>query len=145
MGERLWVVVGSICVGLGILGILLPVLPTTPFLLLAAYCYSRGSERFYQWLLYRSRFGSYIRNYREGRGIPLKQKLITISLLWLTIGFTIVMLAPSWWLKALLIVVASGVTIHLSRVKTFRQLPTPLTDHPNAIGTVEIPQSFKME
>ena len=61
--------VGSLSVLLGILGIFLPLLPTTPFLLLAALCYSRSSERFYQWLVTNRWFGEYIRNYREGRGI----------------------------------------------------------------------------
>jgi uncharacterized membrane protein YbaN (DUF454 family) len=121
MGKSFWIIGGSVCLSLGILGIFLPILPTTPFLLLAAYCYGRGSDRFYNWLLNRSWFGSYIRNYQEGRGIPLNQKLLTFVLLWLTIGFTIGFVATTWWLKALLLVVAVGVTIHVSKIKTWRQ------------------------
>jgi uncharacterized protein len=139
MEKRLWTVAGSICVGLGIMGILLPVLPTTPFLLLAAYCYSRGSQRFYHWLLHLSRFGSYIRNYCEGRGIPVKQKLMAITLLWLTIGLTSGFLAMAWWVKAFLAIVATGVTIHLVKVKTLRPSSPALTESDHAIELVETP------
>lgn len=112
------IVVGSISVGLAFLGVLLPLLPTTPFLLLAAACYVRSSERFYHWLLYHKWFGAYIRNYREGRGIPLITKIMAISLLWLTIGYSVLFIVPLLFVKILLIGVAAGVTIHLLRVKT---------------------------
>ena len=62
------ILVGSLSIGLAFLGIFLPLLPTTPFLLLAAACYLRSSDRFYHWLIYHKWFGNYIRNYREGRG-----------------------------------------------------------------------------
>ena len=124
----MWVLGGTVCVALGILGIFLPILPTTPFLLLAAYCYTRGSDRFYNWLLNRSWFGGYIRNYREGRGIPLKQKLLSIALLWLTIGYAIGVVVTTWWLEGLFLVVALGVTFHLSKIKTWPQEPPNLVD-----------------
>jgi uncharacterized membrane protein YbaN (DUF454 family) len=117
-GKSLWIVGGTVCVGLGILGLFLPVLPTTPFLLLAAFCYGRGSKRFYHWLVDRSWVGGYIRSYREGRGIPIKQKILTIVLLWLTIGVTIGFAAIIWELKIVLGIVAVGVTIHLVKIKT---------------------------
>jgi hypothetical protein len=116
--RKLWVIAGTICVGLGILGVFLPVLPTTPFLLLAAFCYGRGSERFYSWLVDRSRFGVYIRHYRQGLGIPAGQKIFTLALLWLTIGATALLAVTAWWLRALLALIAVGVTIHLLRIKT---------------------------
>jgi len=115
--KNIWIFGGTICVGLGVLGIFLPILPTTPFLLLAAFCYGRGSVRFYDWLVKRSLFSDYIQNYREGRGIPLRQKLLSISFLWLTIGTTIWLAVTAWWLTALLILVAAGVTIHLGMIK----------------------------
>jgi uncharacterized membrane protein YbaN (DUF454 family) len=114
--ERVWIFCGTVSVGLGVLGIILPVLPTTPFLLLAAFCYGRGSKRFYHWLVNRSRLGSYIRNYQSGQGIPLKQKILTIVYLWVTIGTTIGFVDLAWWLKAALVAVAAGVTIHLYRL-----------------------------
>ena len=118
--KSVWIFGGTVCVGLGVVGVFLPVLPTTPFLLLAAFCYGRGSRRFYHWLVYRSWVGSYIRNYQSGHGIPLKQKALTIILLWLTIGSTIGLVALVWWLKAVMFVVAISVTIHLVRMKTWR-------------------------
>ena len=87
--KTLLIICGFLFVGLGILGIFLPVLPTTVFFLLAAACFARSSPRFYHWLLHNRWFGSYIRNYREGRGLPMRHKVITVALLWLTIGFAI--------------------------------------------------------
>ena len=93
------IVIGTICVILGIAGIFLPLLPTTPFLLLAAFCYSRSSARFYHWLITNRWFGEYIRNYREGRGMPLKQKVIALSLLWLTMSYSIWFVVSQWWVQ----------------------------------------------
>jgi len=114
---------GTLCIALGILGMFVPVLPTTPFLLLAAYCYARSSERFYHWLITNRWCGEYIRNYREGRGIPLKQKWITIVLLWLTIGMSAWLMISLWWVKLVLLAIAVGVTIHLVKAKTFKPEP----------------------
>jgi hypothetical protein len=111
---------GTICLVLGVVGMFLPVLPTTPFLLLAAYCYARSSQRFYDWLLTNRWFGEYIRNYREGRGIPLKQKVLTIVLLWVTIAYAAGFVLPQWWLRLILVGIASGVTIHLIQTKTYK-------------------------
>jgi len=118
--KHVLVVCGTLSVGLGLIGIFVPVLPTTPFLLLAAYCYGRSSSRFYDWLMSNPWFGEYIRNYHEGRGIPLKQKFFSITMLWLTIGYAAWFVIPLWWARLILLGVATGVTIHLVRVKTFR-------------------------
>lgn len=118
--KTLLIVLGTLCVAFGVLGMFLPVLPTTPFLLLAATCYARSSQKFYHWLLTNRWCGEYIRNYREGRGIPLKQKVITILLLWLTIGSTAWLTISQWWGRWILIGIALGVTIHLVRIKTFK-------------------------
>lgn len=118
MRNHIWILAGTISLGLGILGIFIPILPTTPLFLLAAFCYGRGSSRFYNWLMYRSWVGGYIRSYREGRGIPIKQKLLTIALLWLSIGYAIGFVAETWWLRLLLGTIAVGVTIHLAKIKT---------------------------
>jgi len=111
---------GTLCVALAIVGIFLPVWPTTPFLLLAAFCYSRSSSRFYHLLLSNRWFGTYIRNYREGRGIPLGQKLLAIFLLWVAIGYAAVFVVSPWWAKTILVAIAAGVTVHLIRVKTLK-------------------------
>jgi uncharacterized membrane protein YbaN (DUF454 family) len=112
---------GTLCVAVGIAGVFLPVLPTTPFLLLAAICYARSSARFYRWLLTNRWCGEYIRNYREGRGITLKHKLLTAALLWLTIGYAVGFAVPRWWAKVILLGIAVGVTVHLVRIKTYRR------------------------
>lgn len=120
MKRILLIVCGTLCVAAGVLGMFLPVLPTTPLLLLAAFCYARSSERFYRWLMTNRWFGEYLRNYRDGKGIPLKQKILTIVLLWLTIGYAALSVVPLWWEKLLLFGIACGVTIHLIRIKTFK-------------------------
>lgn len=111
---------GWLCVALGALGIFLPLLPTTPFLLLAAFFFARSSERFYIWLNNNRIFGDYIRRYREGRGIALKHKVMALALLWATIGYTAWFVVQPWWGKVLLFAVAVGVTLHLIRQKTYK-------------------------
>ena len=118
--RTLLIVSGTLCVTLGILGIFLPVLPTTPFLLLAVICYARSSKRLYNRLITNRWCGQYIRNYREGKGIPLKQKVLTILLLWLMIGYAAGFVVTLWWVKIILFGIAIGVTIHLIRIKTFK-------------------------
>jgi uncharacterized membrane protein YbaN (DUF454 family) len=114
------VVCGTLSVGLGTIGIFIPLLPTTVFYLLAAYCYAHSSQKFYNWLMTNPWFGEYIRNYREGRGIPLKQKIFSISLLWLTIGYSVWFVVSLWWVRLILLAIAIGVTIHLVVLKTFK-------------------------
>jgi uncharacterized membrane protein YbaN (DUF454 family) len=118
-----WILIaaGTIFLGLGIIGIFLPILPTTPFLLLAAACYARSSKRFYDWLMNNKLFGAYIKNYREGKGISLKVKTLTISLLWITILFSVFFILNIFWIKIMLIIIAFGVTIHILTIKTFKK------------------------
>jgi len=113
--------VGSVSVVLGTVGMMVPVLPTTPFLLLAAACYSKSSDRFYRWLIQNRWFGAYIQNYREGRGMLLSQKVMTIALLWLSIGATLCFALTHLWQRILLIAVAVAVTIHLVMIKNLRK------------------------
>ena len=112
---------GTIFVGLGIIGIFMPVLPTTPFLLLAAACYARSSQRFYDWLFTNRWFGSYIRNYLQGKGISLKMKIMTITLLWLTIGCSVAFAVRVFTIRIILILIAVGVTIHILTVRTLKK------------------------
>lgn len=116
----LLVIAGTICVGLGIVGIFVPVLPTTPFLLLAAACYARSSQRFYGWLLNNKWFGSYIRNYLERKGITLRAKIITLTLLWITIGVSVAFAVETLALKLILVIIAIGVSIHILSIRTLK-------------------------
>lgn len=121
--KPLWIILGTLCVALGVLGMVVPLLPTTVFLLLAAFFYARSSERFYHWLMTNRLFGEYLRNYREGRGIPLKQKIFTIVLLWLSIGYAAFFIVSLWWVRIILLGIAAGVTLHLIAIKTFTPEP----------------------
>jgi uncharacterized membrane protein YbaN (DUF454 family) len=112
------IALGTIFVGLGLVGVLVPLLPTTPFLLLAAGCFLRSSERLYGWLIHHKWFGAYIRNYREHRAIPLRAKVVTLGLLWGVIGTTAWLAVTLWWVRVLLGVVAVGVTLHLLHLRT---------------------------
>lgn len=115
------IISGTFFVGLGVIGIFFPLLPTTPFLLLAAVCYARSSKRFYDWLLNNKWFGNYIKNYREGKGIPLKVMVLSISLLWVTIIFSVIFIVLNIFIRIVLIVVAVGVTIHILSIRTKEQ------------------------
>jgi uncharacterized protein len=119
----LLIVLGTIAVILGVVGMFVPILPTTPFLLLAAACYARSSDRFLHWLLNNRYFGAYIRNYREGRGMPKATKIFTLAALWLTLGMSALFATSSPWLRLLLAAIGIGVTIHLLRLKTYALRP----------------------
>jgi hypothetical protein len=114
----LLIAAGSVFVCLGVAGIFLPLLPTTPFMLLAAVCYAGSSPRFYRWLINNRWFGRYIKNYREGKGLTLTTKIVSLSSLWITIGFSAIFVMP--WLagKLALILIALGVTAHILRKPT---------------------------
>lgn len=114
----LWVAAGSVFLALGTLGIFLPVLPTTPFLLLTAACYARGSKRFYSWLLSNRFFGRYIRDWREHRSLPLKTKVTILVLLWGVIIVTSLFFIPVTVGKIAIFAVPIGVTYLMSRIPT---------------------------
>jgi len=89
MIKHILILFGSIFLGLGFVGIIVPGLPTTPFLLLAAACYVRSSDRLYSWLLDHKLFGKYIHNFRETRSISLRSKIISLIVMWVMIGLSI--------------------------------------------------------
>jgi uncharacterized membrane protein YbaN (DUF454 family) len=112
---------GIASVGLGILGVVLPVLPTTPFLLLAAACFARSSERLHRWLHENRVFGEYLRRYRAGEGLPLSSKVTTIVILWASLAVSAYLIPPgARWVWAVLALVGTGVTVHIARIKSRR-------------------------
>lgn len=115
-----FLVIGFLSVALGFVGIFVPVLPTTPFLLLAAALLFRSSPRAYAWLMQHRWLGPYIRSFREDRAIPLRAKVLALSLLWITSVHCIVFLFDSWWLRLLMGGIAVGVTVYLLSFKTRR-------------------------
>jgi uncharacterized membrane protein YbaN (DUF454 family) len=118
----LLILAGTIFAGLAVLGVFLPLLPTTPFLLLAAVCYARSSKRFSNWLLSNRFFGKVIKNYLERKGVPLKLKALSISLLWITVGCSVAFAVHTLAIRVILIIIAIGVTVHILSIRTLRQL-----------------------
>ncbi|MDR1543181.1 MAG: YbaN family protein [Prevotellaceae bacterium] len=109
---------GIISLGLGIFGIFLPILPTTPFLLLSAVLFAKSSDKLYIWLLNHKILGEYIRSFLEDKSIPLRVKILSVTLLWATMLCTIFFAVKVIWLKILLIAIAIGVTVHILSYKT---------------------------
>lgn len=104
---------GFLTTGLGVIGIFVPLLPTTPFLLLAAACFARSSERFHRWLLQHDRLGPMIGGYLDGQGIPLRAKKTAVALVWLTLPPSALLLVPPVWAKTALFFLAFGITWYL--------------------------------
>jgi uncharacterized membrane protein YbaN (DUF454 family) len=127
--RRLFVAAGTVALGLSVVGVIVPVLPTTPFLLLAAFCYMRGSQRLYAALL-RNRFaGSYLRDYLEGRGMPRKKKIWTLAMLWCAMVLTAVLATDSLAVRVVLAVILAAVTVHILRIRTGQRRQSPsITD-----------------
>ncbi|HIZ88063.1 MAG TPA: YbaN family protein [Candidatus Coprenecus pullistercoris] len=113
----LLIVLGAVSLGFGVAGMFLPVLPTTPFLLLTAWCWLKGSPRLHAWLMSQPKLGPYIRDFQEHKCISRKVKTISVITLWLTITLSIV-LVHQLWLRILLAIIAIGVTWHILSFKT---------------------------
>ena len=109
---------GCLFVGLGAIGVLLPLIPTTPFLLLAAACYARSSKRFYDWLLANRIFGPTIRQWQESGSVAFKTKVVAIVLLVMTLGSSVVFFVPLWPVKGLLVAIGAWVIYFLVRLPT---------------------------
>lgn len=114
----LLIVLGGGALLLGLVGVFVPLLPTTPFLLLAAACFVRSSERLYRGLTQHPWLGSYIINYREHRGMTARAKATALVLLWIVIGHSALLVASALWLRILLLAVAAGVTTHIALLGT---------------------------
>ena len=110
---------GFIAVALGVLGIFLPVLPTVPFLLLAAACFTRSSDKFYHWLIDHAHLGPMVQPYLDGEGLKRSTKGKAIGLLWASIAISIYLLGDKVWVQGMIVVIASCVTVYLLK------LPTP--------------------
>ncbi|MBE6197800.1 MAG: DUF454 domain-containing protein [Rikenellaceae bacterium] len=116
------IIIGSISLALGVTGMFLPLLPTTPFLLLSAAVWLKASPALYNWLLNHKIFGEYIRNFREHRAIPLRVKIISVSLVWLTIGYCILAVVNEWWWAQLLMfLLAVGISWHILSFATLKK------------------------
>lgn len=110
-------ILGTVALALALIGIFVPLLPTTPFLLLASACYLRGSQRMHAWMLGNRFFGAQLRHYQLHRGIPLRTKYVAIGLTWVSLLASMAMLGKPW-LQALLGAIGLGVTIFIARMQT---------------------------
>lgn len=113
----LYIIGGSISLALGVIGIFLPVLPTTPFLLLSAFCYLRGSQKMYDWLLGHKVLGPYIYNYITYKAVTRKTKKVILTTMWLILTISTI-LVPILYIRIFLLASGIGVTIHILTLKT---------------------------
>ena len=118
LGKWLLMSLGILAMVAGLIGVVVPLLPTTPFLLLAAACFVRSSDTMYGWLISNRLFGGFIRTYREQRGVSARAKIVALALLWGVIGYTALTAVDAAWLRVLLVAIAVVVTIHLLRLRT---------------------------
>jgi len=113
VARLLWNAAGTLFLCIGIIGIAIPLLPTTPLLLLAAACYLRGSKRLYDWMMTNRVFGPYLSSYVHGKGVPLRVRIATVTLLWIVIGFSAIVVTDDALVRAVLALVAIGVSLHV--------------------------------
>jgi len=111
------IALGFIYVGLGTAGVVIPVMPTTPFLLLAALCFSASSEKHYGRLCQNRLFGKYVKNFNIKQGIGIRLKIASIAIVWTELIITMVF-ARAIWVYFVLVIFGIGVTIHLLLIKT---------------------------
>ena len=112
-------ILGIVSFALAVVGLFLPLLPTTPLLLLAAWCFVHSSPRLYAWLMDHPKFGPYIRNFRENKAIPLHVKVVSVTLIWLTIGFCILAVVEEHlWAQIAMFALATAISWHILSYKT---------------------------
>ena len=119
MKKYLLIGAGSISLSIGVIGIFIPLLPTTPLLLLSSYCYLKSSDRLYEKLINHKILGAYLHHYMKHRAIDKKTKIIAITTLWISLGISI-LIAPLLFVKVLLALLGAGVTLHLLGLKTLQ-------------------------
>lgn len=109
---------GLIALALGVIGLFLPVLPTTPFILLAAACFLRSSKRLHALVVGHPVLGPPVQDFFAGRGISRRTKTVAITTLWASILGSAWFCVPSPWLDGLLVAIAAGVTVYLLKLPT---------------------------
>ncbi len=114
----LYFISGVILVAIGVIGIFLPILPTTIFLILASACFIKSSPQANEWLRNHKILGMYIKNYQDGTGLTIKSKIFNITFLWIMISASAILFTELWYIRFLLFAIAIGVTIHLLMIKT---------------------------
>lgn len=113
-----YLISGFLLVAIGVIGIFLPVLPTTIFLILASACFVKSSPKANEWLRNHRVLGIYIKNYQDKTGLTIKAKIFNIAFLWIMILLSAFYLTDEFYIKVVLLLIAVGVTIHLLMIKT---------------------------
>lgn len=119
--KYLLIALGWVLVGLGVIGIFVPLMPTTIFFILAAACFAKSSDRFYNWLIYHPRFGKFIKDYREKRAMPLKSKIISVSMMIIVIVSSAIFFTKSIVVRILFFLIAFGVSWYILSLKTLKE------------------------
>ena len=114
--RALLIVVGTIFLIIGVIGIFLPLLPTAPFVIVTAACYAKSSSKFYNWLLGLPIIGKLLKNWREQRRIPFRVKVAASTAIVITVGLTMYFFIPIWWVNLLLAAIAISVIIYICRI-----------------------------
>jgi len=117
--KGLLITLGWTFVGLGVLGIFLPLMPTTIFLILAAWCFWRSSPKFYQWLIEHPKLGHYVLHYLRGDGIPKRAKYLAIGMITVTMGSSVWLISPPIWVVVLLAAIGVSVSTYILMQPTF--------------------------
>ena len=110
------VILGTVFVVTGVIGIFLPILPTTPFMLLAAWCYARSSSRFYNWIMNNRVFGPIIREWRQYRSIPRRAKRTAMIIMPTTFAISIIFFVPIFWVQLMLAVLCVVMFLFIWRI-----------------------------
>jgi uncharacterized membrane protein YbaN (DUF454 family) len=111
---------GIVSLAIGIVGIALPLVPTTGPVILAAFFFTRSSDRFHDWLLTHPRFGPLIADFRAGKGIPLGTKVWALIAMVLAFGFAVVFVAPGWLAKGVILAIAAWAIGYVARLPVRR-------------------------
>ena len=119
--RTLFTVLGCLFLALGAIGVFIPIMPTTPFILLSAACFSAGNSKVATWLRNNRFFGPYLENFKTKQGVSLSLKVISILFVWLGLGISM-LIVRIWWVCIILGAVGIGVTIHLLMIKTKRRV-----------------------
>ena len=120
MNKVIYQLVGFICLALGFVGIVLPIMPTTPFLILAAFCFKHGSEKYYQWILNNPIFGKPVRDWDENKVIAPKNKLISCALIFFCIGHSVFFRPIGFFLKLILTLIGFAISFFILSCKSHK-------------------------
>lgn len=110
---KILAVIGFLCVALGVAGMFIPLVPTTPFLLAACWLFMRSVPRYRQWILDNRYMGAYVRGYFNGEGFTTAQKVRILSMLWIVLTSSMIFATSLWLVRSVLILIGVGVSVHI--------------------------------